>query len=462
MLERINKKRHPLRSVYGFAMFLIDKFIWRFILRFQKGVAEKIKVITVREEVGEELYLYLLQKASVCIITSFAIILVGYCMCIVNERERNEVITLDRPAAGTEVSYGLEAVVEDEETESIEIVVQGAQYTDEEIEELIENSYEKVLKVMLGENESQDYVDKDLNLISSLDNGINITWNIDNTDAVDYNGCIGEDIDENGEVVKLTAEIAYRERSIDYEIACCVYPQAKEDQNIEDKVQEIADAQDKNGGSEVVLPSEIDGKQVSFYNAKKMEAGVFLVLALLVPIVIFLVKDRALDSEVRRRDVQMMCDYPEIVGKLQLLITAGMTVNNAWARIVADYEKSIVKRRGMNNKRGIRYAYEEMRLAFNRMNSGISEIECYNRFGIRCKLHPYLKLSRILSQNVKRGTKGVNKMLEEEVQETFEQRKSLAKKLGEEASTKLLAPMLMMLIITIVIIIFPALANIKI
>ena len=46
--------------------------------------------------------------------------------------------------------------------------------------------------------------------------------------------------------------------------------------------------------------------------------------------------------------------------------------------------------------------------------------------------------------------------MEEEMRQAFEDRKSMARKLGEEAGTKLLLPMGMMLMIVMVIVIVPA------
>ncbi len=47
-------------------------------------------------------------------------------------------------------------------------------------------------------------------------------------------------------------------------------------------------------------------------------------------------------------------------------------------------------------------------------------------------------------------------VLEAEMEAAFEQRKNLARRLGEEASTKLLLPLFMMLLIVMVMITVPA------
>ena len=46
-----------------------------------------------------------------------------------------------------------------------------------------------------------------------------------------------------------------------------------------------------------------------------------------------------------------------------------------------------------------------------------------------------------MSQNLRKGTRGLTELLEREAEDAFEQRKNLAKKAGEEAGTKLMIPL---------------------
>ena len=71
-------------------------------------------------------------------------------------------------------------------------------------------------------------------------------------------------------------------------------------------------------------------------------------------------------------------------------------------------------------------------------------------------MRPYLKLSSLLEQNRKTGLKNLRQMLDDDVADAFEERKNLAKKQGEEAGTKLLLPMFMLLAIVMVIVVVPA------
>ena len=96
------------------------------------------------------------------------------------------------------------------------------------------------------------------------------------------------------------------------------------------------------------------------------------------------------------------------------------------------------------------------------MSGGVAEQEAYERFGKRCMLSSYMKFSMLLSQNLRKGSKGLSEVLKMESIQAFEMRKSEAKKRGEEASTKLLIPMFLMFAVVLVIVMIPAFLSIQI
>ena len=111
---------------------------------------------------------------------------------------------------------------------------------------------------------------------------------------------------------------------------------------------------------------------------------------------------------------------------------------------------------------GRKKAYEEMVNVMYKISGGASEGECYEEYGIRCNLSEYRKFGMMLSQNLRKGTRGLTELLEREAEDAFEQRKNLAKKAGEEAGTKLMIPLFLMLIIVFAIVIVPAFFSIRI
>ena len=96
------------------------------------------------------------------------------------------------------------------------------------------------------------------------------------------------------------------------------------------------------------------------------------------------------------------------------------------------------------------------------MDSGVTESQSYENFGRRCDIQVYIRFGALLSQNLRKGTKGLSQLLKLESMQAFEERKARAKRLGEEAGTKLLLPMFLMLAIVLVIVIVPAFLSVQI
>lgn len=145
----------------------------------------------------------------------------------------------------------------------------------------------------------------------------------------------------------------------------------------------------------------------------------------------------------------MLQDYPEILSKLTLLLGAGMNLRKAMERIGKDYVN-------YNKRNGKRKAYENILEMCREMNRGIGEREAYERFGERCDLLPYRTFSALLVQHLQKGSKGMENTLEEEAVKAQQMRQQQARVLGEQASTKLLFPMVLMLLVVFIILMVPA------
>ena len=179
-------------------------------------------------------------------------------------------------------------------------------------------------------------------------------------------------------------------------------------------------------------------------------------------------------EEKKKEFREMKLDYPQIINKFNLYIKSGMTIRKAWFKIAGEYEKDQKEKEQISAKAcGRKKAYEEMVNVMYKISGGASEGECYEEYGIRCNLSEYRKFGMMLSQNLRKGTRGLTELLEREAEDAFEQRKNLAKKeggaappggakAGEEAGTKLMIPLFLMLIIVFAIVIVPAFFSIRI
>ena len=97
-----------------------------------------------------------------------------------------------------------------------------------------------------------------------------------------------------------------------------------------------------------------------------------------------------------------------------------------------------------------------MQTTLNQMETGMPEIRAYGEFGRRIGIGSYMKFASLLGNSVSTGGKDLRRLLEEEMEAAFRQRKDLALRKGEEASTKLLIPMFLMLGIVMIMVVAPA------
>lgn len=343
--------------------------------------------------------------------------------------------------------------------EPFSVEVNERMYTSRESKNILKAAMKELDQVILGENESLDHVETDLNFVTTLEKyPVQIQWESDHYDVINVYGEIQkEHTREEGTLVEIRAVLSCGEEEALYVTNAVVYPRTK---NAKEKllakietllVKEEEKTKEKES---FLLPESVDGEKIKWSKKPDMRGYYVLVLGMVsAGLIIALKKQNERKDEKMRRE-QMLTDYPEIMNKFTLLLSTGMTVKGVWEKIVRNYEEQ-------KQSLGVRAAYEEMCSAYYEMKGGISETEAYERFGKRCGVSIYIKFSALLTQNLRKGTKGIAELLQMEALQAFEDRKSRAKRLGEEASTKLLVPMFGMLAVVLVIVVVPAFLSIQ-
>lgn len=347
------------------------------------------------------------------------------------------------------------------ETAEVEVEVSERQYSESETQKMFDRCITKMEKKILGENDSYDRIETDMNLVTELSGEeVDISWELDRYDVMNVYGELKEDqLVTNGTMVNLRATLTYRanqKAQAAYECSVMVYPENAEEGSFTTKVLDAIRKNDDVTKTEnkLPLPEEVNGKTVKYFYQMDKRGLVLLVMAVLIGVLLLALEKQNLETARKERKQQMISDYPEIINKLTLLLGAGMIVRRAWKKMVDDYEEQ-------KERWGTRHAYEEMKQTMYEMESGISEAESYERFGRRCNIQEYMKLGALLSQNLRKGTKGLSQILKIEAIQAFEERKARAKRLGEEAGTKLLLPMFLMLSVVLIIVIVPAFLSIQ-
>lgn len=214
---------------------------------------------------------------------------------------------------------------------------------------------------------------------------------------------------------------------------------------------EISDYITRNNSpysSDVSLPGKVSAGKISYRFVLDKPSLIFLLLGAISAIIVFFAALTDHRKKMKLRETQLVFDYPQIVSNLLLLTDAGLTIRMAFTQILKDYKK---KENPIDH-----YAYTEIELMLNKLKSGHSEYGSYAEFGKRCQLHSYIKLGSILEQNLRKGSSDLYFSLKQEVSEAFLQHKTTTLQSGERAGTKLLLPMILLLIVIMALIIIPA------
>lgn len=351
-----------------------------------------------------------------------------------------------------------------EKKQKIPVDVSERVYTTEEIQEVFRTVTEKMDGWILGENESPDRIEYDLNLLTEIPGQpVDVSWELDRYDVMNIYGELNpEKLVDEGTQVELQAVLTYRERTSEQALYTCtvrVYPPALgEEAAAVEKIKKEIEEQDQKTATEpeLELPRTVDGQELHYYRASEQRGWILMGMAVFMIVLFYAREKQNAGKELEKRRRQMRLDHPEIVSKLSLLLGAGMTVKRAWMKIVEDYKKEEQAEEKGRKQKAKRYAYEEMCRTLHEMDGGVTEAESYERFGRRCDCPEYLRLGALLSQNLRKGTKGLNELLQLEAVQAFENRKAAARRMGEEAGTKLLLPMFLMLAVVLVIVIVPA------
>lgn len=361
--------------------------------------------------------------------------------------------TIERnPNGQGDIPIELSAQIVGEEEEIFDYLVEERVYTEQEVEALYEQAVNVLEDVIRGENESLEDVRRDLQLVTTLDGyPFEISWESSCYALVNVDGTVDNRDLTDGEIVTLTAHFRYEEQTWDYQLFVKVNPVVyTEKELLRKRLEELIHVQEEKTKHEerMILPESLGEKEIVWQEIIEDSSGYFLLLILFAAGVLYWGCGRELDRKLECRKRELLLDYPEIVNKLALYMGAGMTIRNAFFKMGEDYKKQSNQRK--------RYVYEEIAMVCYELQSGRSETEAYDHLGKRCQVQAYMKLSALLSQNIRKGSNDLLRMLRQEADNAFAERKGLAKKLGEEAGTKLLLPMMIMLCIVMVIIIIPA------
>lgn len=342
------------------------------------------------------------------------------------------------------------------ESEMIPVTVSvGPQtYTEKEADTAFLQAMDTMEERIRKENPSLMEVRSDLSLPNRLEEeGIRLRWYSSDMEVMNSEGKLTKEV-ESEQMITLMLELSAGPYRQNYEIPVRVLPPQRTpaQQQLENFLKELRrQDEEQQTNPYFALPDVFQGKVLQYQTENHSGYGTIILIGVILAVLLKAREQNEAKQKNQKRERELLLDYADLLSKIMVLTEAGLTVRNAWGRIVEDYENALALK-----KQKQRPAYEEMRQTYYQMRSGMAEGDAYREFGKRCRLQPYLKLSGLLEQNRKSGTKNIRVVFQTEMADALEQRKNLARRLGEEAGTKLLMPLFLMLGIIMTMIMVPA------
>ncbi|MBO5353404.1 MAG: type II secretion system F family protein [Lachnospiraceae bacterium] len=363
-----------------------------------------------------------------------------------------EVQGIIRPAPGS-VSASVQVQLElPDGFKTIPLEISPLEYEEAHIEKLHPEAVEYLTAVVPGKNKSLQRVTTDLFFPEILPaTGGKIHWTTDapwliTSEGKVLNANLTEEVD-----VLITAKIFYGSEYRLFSGEVTVYPaEYTEEEALLKKIQTELMAQEKETRKteQFILPEEVFGYRIEQRKTTNVSGSTFLVLlAVTLPAYLYSHYFGNLDTRRKKRKEQAEGGYTEFVTKLSLMLAAGISVRQAFMRLAEDYERN----------QGSEYVLtEELKVIKQELDNGGSERVVYEAFGRRIGVLAYRRMASLLTQNVSKGVQGMGNLLLQEAKEVMAQDRANIRQKGEQAGTKLLLPMMGLLILVFAILLVPA------
>ncbi len=340
--------------------------------------------------------------------------------------------------------------------EEISFEVEPRQLSYEEAQRYLDNAGETILKEVKGENKSLEKITKDLNFVRTLENGmVDVRWIPKDPELIDRNGKINTEAlsSEYGTATSVSAILRAGTEERETDIHLVLY-KASSKMPFREQLLYLLEEKEKSTreNGELKLPEEIDGRKISWsvkddVGQKEILAAGLLIICLLP--VAWIRKNRIKEEAAAK---ELKEDYPDFAYKLVLYLDSGVGIANSLSMILRDMEK-----RGYTERR---LPLELRRLVEDIRNGGDME-KALEGFGNACGFVEYMRLSGMVSHFAATGDRDIKRALSDTGREAMMIKNELLKRKGEEASLKLLGPIMLLMVSVMIAVMFPALSTIS-
>lgn len=160
---------------------------------------------------------------------------------------------------------------------------------------------------------------------------------------------------------------------------------------------------------------------------------------------------KKVNDKIKTKRRSILIELPEFLNKIILLINAGETIQNA---IIRTTERDL--RKIEEEGKELSPLYKELKTAVEDLKLNKSFPQVMEEFSRRCGVHEVSTFTTTVVLNYRRGGEHLVEALREISGDLWDKRVSEVKTMGEEASSKLIIPMVLVFLVVAMIVAAPA------
>ncbi len=431
------------------------------ISKRRRGIWEKqVRRLYQRQSVEREAELekkaefFLVGQVKIILIGAVLIVLAGILLFGISFYTGEKDLKIKRNTYGSGDSQVMLDIKNEEGSTSLSFDISEQQPSEVELSEMYENFFIQLGKVIKGKNSSLNKVNQKINMPEMIDGyPFTIEYEIADSDYIEYDGSLGKAAAalRSGTLeTKITATGSYQGESKRKSYLITIIPAEDDEASpLEQVINYIKSVEGETREENFIIISGKDVNASITRSGDKSKPAVLWILTIIVTVVIFVRRYSILKEKAEDNRESVIRDFPVIVHFISLYMGAGLSFSRTIERISLDYQEGITTIKS-------RYAFDQIVQLDIRMQMGMSQTEACEQWGKVMDQEEYQKLSMVLVQGMSKGSRELKYFLQQMEREAFRTQVDLVRKKGEEASTRMLLPMALLMLVVMILVMYPA------
>ncbi|NDI35581.1 type II secretion system F family protein [Chengkuizengella sediminis] len=176
----------------------------------------------------------------------------------------------------------------------------------------------------------------------------------------------------------------------------------------------------------------------------------FMFIGLLLLIMLPFLLYRELNEKVKRKKREILMELPILLNKIALLVNAGEQI-----------QKALITSVESEKRNQVHPLYVEFQKVCMQLKNNVSFQQALEELSQRVAIHEVSIFTNTILMNYRRGGEQLSLSLRTLSHQLWTTRKTIARTLGEEASSKLIFPMILVFMVVILVVAAPAILMMK-